>query len=106
MMTNNDPPLKRMQNNLVGFLGVAFELVRANPSLDLTEQEIQKLNEMERPIQLFRKGQIEVVSKLVKDSFNGQDESTEALRKALSDMHLRVTETSVFDMEEKCNRSG
>jgi len=102
MMTNKEPPLRRMQNNLIGFLGVAFELVRANPSLDMSEEYLQELKEMEKPMMLFRKMLIEITSERLKLAMQQQGEVPRAssMAKIAAEMHQRVTASSVFDKKE------
>jgi len=99
MSSTPNPPFPRMQSNVLGFLGVAFELVRANPSLKLSEQEIQELRDVEEPARMFRKMQIELNSERMKNSLERVDDA-DALAKVASEMHQRVTASSVFDGKE------
>lgn len=87
MMTDEEPPLMRMQYLLMGFLGVALELVRANPSLNLTEREKTKLAALENLMRLFRKRQIEFGAAWVRIASKSL---SPALGEVLSEMQERV----------------
>lgn len=99
-----DPPLERMQENIIGLLGVAVELIKENPSLNLTEEEKEKLADIETSAKWCRKGWIEFksenVSKAASIGVSEKDHTDETLiAEILSDMHKRVTTPSVFDMK-------
>lgn len=103
MMTYEKPPLQRMQNNLIGFLGVAVELVRANPSLDLSEEQVQELKETEKPMMMLRKWLIEFKCERLELTMQQQQDEgplASSMAKITAEMHQRVTASSVFEMKE------